>query len=237
LAKLAKAAAMSRTTFAVNFKAAVERIQQRIQEDDRLSAESLPGCRPHRIEKEAPNMSLVQIFKAGFALMAILTGFEAFSANQDPYVWVEHDSNFQYQGFTSTYSCDGLAEKLRILLIAAGARADAKATTDGCTGGFGRPDKFARARLRFHTLAPAANAGSASEPVAGVWRSVMFADRSPRDLRLGDCELVEQFRDKVLPMFTTRNVENGMTCVPNQLSGSVIKLNFEVVAAPPAHKK
>jgi hypothetical protein len=182
-------------------------------------------------------MSPVQILKAGFALVAVLMGFEALPATQDQYVWVEHDTNFQYQGFTSTYSCDGLAEKLRILLIAAGARADAKATTDGCPGGFGRPDKFARARLRFYTLAPAANADSASAPVAGVWRPVVFADRSPRDLRLGDCELVEQFRDKVLSMFTTRKLENGMTCVPNQLSGSVIKLNFEVFAAPAAHKK
>jgi hypothetical protein len=59
---------------------------------------------------------------------------------------------------------------------------------------------------------------------------VALADRSPREVRLGDCELVEQFRDKVLPMFTTRNVENRMTCVPNQLSGSVINLTFEVFA-------
>jgi len=31
-------------------------------------------------------------------------------------------------------------------------------------------------------------------------------------------------------MFTTRNIDNRMTCVPNQLSGSGINLKFEVFA-------
>jgi hypothetical protein len=66
---------------------------------------------------------------------------------------------------------------------------------------------------------------------------VVLANRSPRELALGDCELVEQFRDKVLPMFTTRNVDSRMTCVPNQLSGSVINLKFEVFAGVAAAKK
>ena len=33
-------------------------------------------------------------------------------------------------GFTSTYSCDGLASKLKLLLIASGARPDAKVQAD-----------------------------------------------------------------------------------------------------------
>jgi hypothetical protein len=65
----------------------------------------------------------------------------------------------------------------------------------------------------------------------------VIADRSPREVALGDCELVEQFRDKVLPLFTTRNVDSRMTCVPNQLSGSVINLRFEVFNGLPAVKK
>lgn len=99
-------------------------------------------------------------------------------------------------------------------------------------------DKFARARLIFYSLAPAASAATANDglPIDGAWRPVILADRSPRDLRRrdlrrGDCELVEQFRDKVLPMLTTRNVESGMTCIPNQLSGSLISLKFEVLSA------
>ena len=65
-------------------------------------------------------------------------------------------------------SCD----QARVLLIAAGARADAKSTSDGCVRGFGRPDKFARARLTFFTLAPVGKGEGASPPsMAGGARS------------------------------------------------------------------
>ena len=182
-------------------------------------------------------MPSVRALRVNFAVIALLTGFGALPATQDQGVWEERDTNFQFQGFTTTYSCDGLADKLKILLIAAGARGDAKAISGACSSGFGRPDKFAQARLTFYTLAPAGTAEGAGAPVHGVWRSVALADRSPRDLRLGDCELVEQFRDKVLPMFKTRNVESGMTCVPHQLSGSSIQLKFEVFAPQAAAQK
>ena len=151
-------------------------------------------------------------------------------------VWQKHEYSFQFFGFTTTYSCDGLASKLKVLLIASGARADAKSTSEACVRGYGSPDKFARARLTFYALAPLGDAENANTPVSGVWRPVVIANRSPRDVALGDCELVEQFRDKVLPMFTTRNIDSRVTCVPNQLSGSVI-LKFEVFAPVPAAKK
>jgi hypothetical protein len=152
-------------------------------------------------------------------------------------LWQKHDYNFQFLGFTTTYSCDGLASKLKVLMIAAGARADAKAVSAGCSRGYGIADKFARSLLTFYTLAPIGNGENASPPIKGEWRSVSLAERSPREVALGDCELIEQFRDKLLPMFATRNVDNRMTCVPNQVSGSVINLTFEVFAALPAAKK
>ena len=68
--------------------------------------------------------------------------------------WQEHKYSFQYMGFTSTYSCDGLADKLKVLLLAAGARADVKSQPGACASGYGRPDKFARADLTFYTLQP-----------------------------------------------------------------------------------
>jgi hypothetical protein len=162
---------------------------------------------------------------------------EPSAADPEQGVWQKHEYSFQFLGFTTTYSCDGLASKLKVLLIAAGARSDAKSTSEACARGYGTPDKFARASLTFYTLAPVGNGKNTDPSVNGVWRSVVFADRSPREVRLGDCELVEQFRDKVLPMFATRNVENRMTCVPNQLSGSVINLKFEALAGLAAAKK
>jgi hypothetical protein len=152
-------------------------------------------------------------------------------------VWQKHEYNFAYMGFTSTYSCDGLADKIKLLLLAAGARKDAKSAPGACASGFGRPDKFARASLTFYTLAPGEgqNPGTPDNPaVAGTWRSVSVTDRSPRDIRTGDCELIEQFRNSVLPMFSTRNVVDHITCVPHQESGSTIDLRFESFSAVPA---
>jgi hypothetical protein len=148
-------------------------------------------------------------------------------------VWQKHEYSFQFMGFTTTYSCDGLADKLKMLLIASGARSDATARAGACASGFGRPDKFARADLTFYTLAPAGAANSDSKPVEGTWIPVAIGPHRPRDLAGGDCELVEQFRSNVLGMFSTRNVEVRTTCVPHQLSGSTIDLKFESFAAPP----
>jgi hypothetical protein len=145
-------------------------------------------------------------------------------------VWQKHEYTFAYMGFTSTYSCDGLADKVKLLLIAAGARPDAKSRPGACASGFGRPDKFARADLTFYTLAPTGADAQGGGQVAGIWRPVSIAYRSPRELHTGDCELVEQFRNSVLPMFATRNVEDHTTCIPHQDSGSVIGLRFESFA-------
>jgi len=146
-------------------------------------------------------------------------------------VWQQHKYSFEFLGFTSTYSCDGLADKLRILLIAAGARADAKSRPGACAAAFGRPDKFARAELNFYTLTPTGNAAAGADgkapPVDGLWRQVSFAAHTPRELATGDCELIEQFKSSVLPMFTVRNVDSRTTCIPHQDSGSVIDLKFD----------
>jgi hypothetical protein len=155
------------------------------------------------------------------------------ASSQGAGVWQKHEYSFQFMGFTTTYSCDGLADKLKTLLIAAGARPDTTARAGACASGFGRPDKFARADLTFYTLAPASSLASESKPVDGTWIPVAIAPHRPRELAAGDCELVEQFRSNVLGMFTTRNVENRTTCVPHQLSGSSIDLKFESFAAPP----
>jgi hypothetical protein len=187
--------------------------------------------------------SLRRALRAGMTIAALagaLLASGAASAEDaapasQPGVWQSHKVTFQFLGFSSTYSCDGLADKLRTLLLAAGARPDVKSQPGACASGFGRPDKFARADLTFYTLAPAD--GSSAKPVSGVWKPVAFAANSPRELQIGDCEVVEQFRDQVLSkFFTTRNLVNGVTCVPYQESGSTIDLKFEVLTAPPAKK-
>ncbi len=178
--------------------------------------------------------TLLTACRCGLSVAALLAGAafaEEPAAAAEPATWQRHEYAFEFMGFTSTYSCDGLADKLQRLLLLAGARADAKGQAGACASGFGRPDRFARAKLVFYTLAPGTTDG---EPGSGRWRHVTLGTRLPSDLQAGDCELVEQFRDSVLKkMFTIRNLVDHMTCVPHQESGSVIDLRFDTFAAAP----
>lgn len=152
-------------------------------------------------------------------------------------VWKEHKYSFTPMSFTSTYSCDGLADKLKTLLLAAGARADAKANPGACAMGYGQPDKLARADLVFYTLEPAGSGVAESDRVKATWKPVAIKIDPIKQLARGDCELVERFAATVLPMFTTRNVVNHTRCVPHQDSGSVIDLRFEALMAPKTDSK
>jgi hypothetical protein len=171
--------------------------------------------------------------------IALAAGAADDGAAQQPGSWQPHSYDFHFMGFTSTYSCDGLADKLQLLLRAVGARPDVK-VIPLCARGTGIPDKLVQASVKFSTLQLAdANAtgaaASASQGAPGVWRHVELMPRHPFDLQTGDCELVEQFRDTLLPMFATRNVNNQVTCVPHQDSGSNFSLSFDVFApSPPA---
>jgi hypothetical protein len=179
---------------------------------------------------------LVWSLFASAPLLATDAGMPVSASAPEPGIWQEHKYSFLFMGFTSTYSCDGLASKLKLLLIASGARADVKSRAGACAS-FGQPDKFARAELTFYTLAPPDPEKPITGPIVdGIWRPVALASRKPQDLRIGDCELVEQFKSNVLPMFTTRNIEGQISCIPHQLSGSQIDLRFDAFAGAP-HKK
>jgi hypothetical protein len=198
------------------------------------------SMKPRRIQIDLPShrvagRSSLAAILAGALLLSTAAIADDTVSDGGAGTWQSHKYTFQFMGFTSTYSCDGLADKLRIVLLAAGARADVKSSPGACASGFGRPDKFARADLTFYTLAPA-DASAGTGAVQGVWRPVVFTARQPRQLGLGDCELMEQFRQQVLPMFTTRDVAANTTCVPHQESGSNIDLKFEAFTAVPTKK-
>ena len=184
----------------------------------------------------AAGRGFLAVLLAGAVLLSAASRAADDASVVGPGTWQSHKYSFQFLGFTSTYSCDGLADKLRIILLAAGARSDVKSQPGACASGFGRPDRFARADLTFYTLTPADPSAAAGGAVKGVWRPVAFSARRPRELGTGDCELMEQFRQQVLPMFTVRNIVNNTTCIPHQDSGSNIDLKFESFTAVPGKK-
>jgi hypothetical protein len=165
---------------------------------------------------------------AGALLLCL--ALPAAAGQQLPAAWKKHQFDFTYVGFTTRYSCEGLRDKMRVLLDASGARPGFKVTLGACATAPGRVTEFPRVRLVFETAQiPAPGSGDAGEPVVAQWRPVTLARSQPRPLEPGDCELVEQFRDRVLPAFTTRGMDGDINCIPHQLSVSSFLLRFETL--------
>jgi hypothetical protein len=154
-------------------------------------------------------------------------------------VWTPKELRFTYMGFTSHYSCDGLRDKISSTLLKFGARKDLVVNEISCGAGMGRPGPFPAVSIKMNVLTPAPdktdpNAAAATPTVTTHWKLVdLAASRDPLDVA-GDCELIEQIKQRILPLFTARDVEYKSSCVPNQLQlGSTqLKAQFLVADAP-----
>lgn len=170
---------------------------------------------------------------AGFLLLSCLA-LPAVAGQEVSAAWKKHQIDFTYMGFTTRYSCEGLRSRMRVLLEASGARPGFSVTSGACAAEPGRVTEFPRVRLVFETAQiPAPGSRDAGEPVLAYWRPVTLARNQPRPLEAGDCELVEQFRDRVLPAFTTRRLDGDINCIPHQLSVSSFLLKFETLEGHP----
>lgn len=146
--------------------------------------------------------------------------------------WQARTLNFTYSGFTSLYTCDGLEGKVREILLAFGARKDAKVRATGCQEGSNAPSPFAWVEAKFSSLAPS-NDASAADAVKSVWSTVEISPNRPLYMGAGDCELIEQMRDALPKSFSMRNVQYRTTCTPHQLSLGAFAVKVEVLKAEP----
>lgn len=178
---------------------------------------------------------------AGVAIAAAAASVAAAAAPTAPSepvaaVWKARQLDFTFAGFTTHYTCSGFENVLGRLLRAAGARPDAKVSAS-CTAPFGHPERISFAHLSFDVLVPfehgtPAAADSKAKPVEAQWKTVRWQAHSPLalDLGEGDCELVDEFARRILPLFSVRDVVNNMNCVPHQLQVGGVDLRFRVLA-------
>jgi hypothetical protein len=147
-------------------------------------------------------------------------------------VWTEKELTFVYQGFTTRYSCDGLRDKVRGVLLDLGAeKKGLKVLQLGCSSPSGRPDPFPGVRVKMSVLQPASGtADDKQAPVAAHWKPVDLKLRDSFTTDSGECELVEQIRHKIVPLFATRNVDLKTTCIPHQATAARPTLRLEVLA-------
>jgi hypothetical protein len=149
---------------------------------------------------------------------------------EEPAAWTQHEVDLQYMGFTTRYTCGGLRSKVKLLLKHLGARSDIKILERGCEYGYEKVADFPRLKITFWApTIPKEGDKDVGEPVLGVWKQVVIKRDSPKGLEMGDCELVEAFRDRVLPKFVTRSAQGDVNCIPHQLVGNRIDLRFEVL--------
>jgi hypothetical protein len=162
----------------------------------------------------------------GLMLVHAGAGCEAAEARQSA-AWQRQEMEFVYLGFTTRYSCEGLQGKLRALLLASGARPDPQVLVRECPAAPGKVTEFPSVRMVFHAAIPAQGGTVGRDAFPARWTMVTLSARQAAALEPGDCELVEQFRDRVLPAFAIRGLSGDVHCVPHRISGSSYLLRFE----------
>lgn len=132
--------------------------------------------------------------------------------------WKPHLLKFHFAGFTSYYTCNGLRDQVKVLLRAAGARDDVR-IEGACAGLPNQPRPSHTLVLGFSVpvSVAAGTAGSPDEVFPAEWREIEISSGHPRQIQGGDCELVEQFAKKVLPLFNPGPVASEPNCYPHQL--------------------
>lgn len=155
-------------------------------------------------------------------------------------VWQERHIDFVYLGRTARYSCDGLRDKVRAMLLDLGARRDVKIVAIGCAG---------ENRLRANSLQPSlsiifsapALPDEAAKPLrAGAlaatdarFEAFTIASDAFRNMGIGDCELVQEFTRQILPKLAVRDVRQDISCLPMQQSGSRFLVRGEILKTLP----
>lgn len=176
----------------------------------------------------------VSRWAAAAAAATLLAAVPAWAAAQDGVaaVWVPKHVQFIYQGFTTRYSCDGLRDEIRTMLEKLGAH-DLKVQEYGCVRLTG-PSPFPGVNVHMRVLVPASSAaasqsGNAGSTVQAHWKNVVLMPANADIQDQGKCELIEQFKETFLPLFSARNVKYRSTCVPYQLTLGT-HLSAEVLA-------
>ena len=176
------------------------------------------------------------------AMVALLTGSSAWAASapsapvepaHDLAVWVPMQLTFVYGHFTTEYSCDGLAARIKSVLLKLGARPDLDVRGYGCTQLTG-PDPLAGVKIKMDVLEPA----GARPGLGAHWKRVDLLQNREVLEAAADCELIEQVAQKILPLFTVRNVDYNATCQARNLLPGATRLKADVLVAdqrpPPA---
>lgn len=190
------------------------------------------------------------------ALLAPLLAAGALQGAEDSTiaaVWKPVDVQFSYHGFTTSYSCDGLEQRVAQILGVLGAHPNTRVAATGCptngpsdhafvhiTGGLPMPAADAKPvasgdKSRAELLQRLGVKPSMDQDQFPATRKVIDLSRE-RQARLepGDCELMEQLSREVFPKLGLKVVDGDSRCFPNQLPISTPRMKVSALIKAPA---
>jgi hypothetical protein len=171
-------------------------------------------------------------------------------------LWKPQELTFYYQSFTTFYSCSSLETKVKRLLIAVGAHRDLRVRTRSCISSnainrmpFVEITMLSPVEATPEALAELDKTKSTRELVARVrgdskeaelattqfpaqWKRVSLS-RGKLNLEPGDCELIDQLKDKIFPKLAIKIVEDDVECVPGRISMAQPRLVVDALAPAP----
>ena len=153
-------------------------------------------------------------------------------------VWKEQRLDFSYMGRTARYSCQGLRDKMRSLLLDLGARRDLQVSLYACdeSAPLRRGYLGPKLGLVFSSPAlpdPAAKPAHPGDllPVDAHYEPFTLTSDAFKNYGVGDCELVEEFAREILPRLAARVMKQDITCIPYQATGSRFFVHGEILRA------
>jgi hypothetical protein len=146
--------------------------------------------------------------------------------------WQHHQVTFTYVGFTAFYTCSGLEDHVRQILVHLGARKDAKVSATGCRGPIDSPSGSAWVDADFYSLTAADNPVQ-DGAVQARWTPLRVSPRRPEFVGAGDCELIQGMKDLITKNFSLRNIEYNTSCFPHQVSLAGFEVKGEALRAVP----
>lgn len=189
------------------------------------------------------------------ALLAIVPAAVMAGAPDVPVtaVWKAQQVNFEYRGYSTIYNCRSLEDKLQVILRSVGARDDVRLQSYVCNEQLNlvrfqislqSPVIASEANIRELTthdskeeLVARVNdqqlPGAADlERFPAVWKTVSFARDRYMRLERGDCELVQQLRQQILPRMSVQIVKDDIRC--SSAMGNISAPHLTVSALVPA---
>jgi hypothetical protein len=146
--------------------------------------------------------------------------------------WQHHKADFSYAAFTTRYTCSGLEDHTRQILLHLGARKDVKVIASGCPGPENTPSFTAWVKAEFYTLAPVEGAAGPAA-VQAQWTALELSPQRPQFMGDGDCELVQGMKDFITKNFSLRDIEYRTQCTPHQITLDGFSVKVQALRAVP----